>query len=428
MSALVEAIIILLLLLINGFFALAEISIVSSRKSRLQRMANEGDRHAKIALDLANAPTTFLSSVQLGITLVGILAGAFGGATLSADLARVVRHIPGLARYAPTISFVAIVLIITYLTIIIGELAPKRIALINPERYARLVARPMSIISTIVSPLVAFLGASSDLLIKIFRIPAKAEPPVSDEEIRMLFEEGISAGVFERTEKDIVDRLFRLSDRRVNSIMTTRPDIVWLEVGEPQDEIVQTITTHDFTAYPVYEEDIDNIIGVVFAKDIVGRLLRNEMITLAEMVRKPLIFHESFHALRAIESLKQSGTHIAIVIDEYGTAQGILTLTDIFESLVGEIPSFEEPDIVRRDDGSLLIDGFLAIDELKSALQVPSLPYEEQGNYQTLAGFIMTYLGRVPKVGDHFTWNHFCFEVVDMDANRIDRVLITKKS
>lgn len=422
----IDALIILLLLLVNGFFALAEIAVVSSRKSRLQQLANAGKPGAKTALALANAPTMFLSSVQIGITLVSILAGAFGGAALSGHLAVYLRRIPVLAPYAGPLSFFVIVLLVAYLTIIIGELAPKRMALTDPERYALLVARPMRIISKIAAPLVQFLGWSSDVLLKLFRVRARMEPPVSDEEIRMLFDEGISAGVFERTEKDIVDRLFRLSDRRVNAIMTLRMDIVWLEVHASQEAILNTIVEHDYTAYPVCDEDLDSVIGIVLAKDIVRRLVDARPLVLSEMVRKPLVFHESYHALRAIDPLKQSGTHIAIIIDEYGGTQGILTLTDISESLVGEIPSFDEPDIVQRDDGSLLVDGFLAVDELKSALHLATLPYEEQGNYQTLAGFIMTYLGKVPKVGDSFDWHGLRFEIVDMDGNRLDRVLITR--
>ncbi|MHB0936387.1 MAG: hemolysin family protein [Armatimonadota bacterium] len=420
----VELLIVLALILLNSFFALAELAIVSSRKSRLQRLASDGDRRAQTALELANEPSQFLSSVQVGITLIGILAGAIGGIALEEPLANLLGRIPGLSpTLAATAAFILVVGGLTYVTVTIGELVPKQVALNNPERWAMRVAPAMRFFAWFATPLVALLSGTSNLIVRLLRLP-KHDLPVSDEEVSMLFEEGISAGVFEPAEKEIVDRLFRLSDRRVNAVMTPRTEVVWLDVEATPEEITETLITSPFTAYPVCRGNLDHMEGVVLATDILAERLRDRPVHLPALLHPPLTLYEGVRALPAIERLKESGAHLAIIIDEYGGTEGILTLIDLVESLVGELPSLEPPDIVRRPDGSYLVDGQLPIDELKDLLDVEALPQEDAG-YQTLAGLLITNLDRIPAVGDHFEWESFRFEVVDMDGTRVDRVLIT---
>ena len=420
----VELLIILALILLNSFFALAELAIVSSRKSRLQRLAGDGNRRAQAALALAEEPSQFLSSVQVGITLIGILAGAIGGVAFEEPLANVLDRIPGLSRpLATTAAFILVVGVITYVTVTIGELVPKQVALNNPERWAMRVAPTMRFFAWFATPLVALFSGSSSLIVRLLRLP-KQEQPVSDEEVSMLFEEGISAGVFEPAEKEIVNRLFRLSDRRVNAVMTSRTEVVWLDVAATPEEITETLIASPFTAYPVCRGDLDHVVGVVLATDIVAERLRDRPVHLPALLREPLTLYEGSRALPAIERLKESGAHLAIIIDEYGGTEGILTLIDLVESLVGELPSLEPPDIVRRPDGSYLVDGQLPIDELKELLDVEALPAEDAG-YQTLAGLLITNLDRIPAVGDRYDWDGYRFEVVDMDGTRVDRVLIT---
>lgn len=420
----VELLIILALILLNGFFALAELAIVSSRKSRLHRLAEDGNRRAQVALALAEEPSQFLSSVQVGITLIGILAGAIGGVALEEPLEKVLGRISGLSpTLAAMAAFVLVVGGLTYVTVTVGELVPKQVALNNPERWAARVAPTMRVFAWLTAPLVALFSASSSLLVRLLHLP-KQEPPVSDEEVSLLFEEGISAGVFEPEEKEIVDRLFRLSDRRVNAVMTPRTEVVWLDVEATPEEITETLVAHPFTAYPVCRGDLDHVEGVVLATDIVAARLQGRPVNLRELLQEPLTLYEGSCALTAIERLKESGTHLAIIIDEYGGTEGILTLLDLMESLVGELPSMEPPDIVPRPDGTFLVDGLLPIDELKELLDAEALPQEDTG-YQTIAGLLITNLSRIPAVGDRFEWDGFRFEVVDMDGTRVDRVLIT---
>jgi putative hemolysin len=421
-----EVLLIGLLIVLNGFFALSELAIISARKVKLQHLANQGDDRARLALELASSPSLFLSSVQVGITLIGILAGALGGATLTDEVSGLLSRIPILRPYAQTIGFLLVVITITFLSLIIGELVPKRFALLNPEVWAVRVAKPMRVVATVASPIVTVLSATSEAVLRLFRGAAAHRPPISDEEISMLFEEGITAGVFERAEKEIVNRLFHLSDRQVNAVMTLRSQIIWLEAQAPRDEVLRVMAEHPFSAYPVCEENLDHVIGIVYTKDLIPHIAAGQPLPLAELAREPLILTERFSALRAIERLKEREAHLAVIIDEYGATEGLLTFTDILESLIGEIIPSEEPAVIERSDGSLLVDGLLPTDELKEVLAVPSLPQEERGDYHTLAGFLMTYTGKVPDVGDVMVWEAFRFEVVDMDGTRIDRVLISR--
>jgi putative hemolysin len=423
-STALEILIILALIALNGFLALAELAVVSSRTSRLREMADRHVRGARTALNLAEAPTDFLASVQVGITLVGILAGAFGGATLSAPLAAWMASIPVLAPYAVTIAFVTVVALISYLTLIVGELAPKRIALGNPERWAVIAAPPMHAFARVATPLVRLLGASTDAVLWVLRVKPSTRQAASDEEVKLLLEEGMAAGTFERAEIEIVKRLFRMSDRRVGDLLTPRTDVVWLDTNDPDEEVTRTVLAYDHDYFPVAAGNVDRVLGIVRSRDIVARMAAHQPVDLPTLMHTPLVIPEGQRALAALDLLRAQGEPMAVVIDEYGETEGIVTLTDILESLVGEFASPEgEPDVVRRGDGSLLLDGMLPIHELKDLLHVEELPNEEDG-YRTLAGFLMAYAGRIPDTGDAVTWEQYRLTVMDMDGNRIDRVLV----
>ncbi|KCZ72854.1 CBS domain-containing protein [Candidatus Methanoperedens nitroreducens] len=416
---------IILLIIANGVFAMAEIAIVSARKARLQQLANEGDAKARAALELASSPNRLLSTVQIGITLIGILAGAFGGATIAGELAARLRSVPLFAPYSEAIAVGAVVLGITYLTLVIGELAPKRVALHNAEQIARIVANPMRVISRLASPAVYILSVSTDAVLRILGIRPIPAPPVTEEEINILIEQGMKAGTFEKAERDMVEHVFRLGDLRVGALMTPRTEIFWLDIDDSPEEIRQKIADSGHSRFPVCQDNLDNILGVVQVKDLLSHDMAGKPADLRTAMRRPLFVPESTHALRVLELFKQSGIHIALVVDEYGSIQGLITLNDILEEIVGEIPSIEElaePLAVQREDGSWLLDGMLPIVDFKDIFGVKKLPGE--GIYQTLGGFIMMQMGRIPSVSSHFEWGGLRFEVVDMDKNRVDRVLV----
>lgn len=432
-SLLVEVLVLFALLLLNGLFAMSELAIISSRKVRLQQWAQEGKKGAQKALDLANSPTRFLSTVQIGITLVGIFSGAFGGATL-ADPLKIyfTKHLPALSAYADILSVVVVVCAITYLNILVGELLPKRFALRSPERIASHVAGIMNGMSRLASPMVRILTLSTDGIMKLVGVsPYHREPPVTQEEIRTLFEQGTQAGVFEKQEQDIVEKVLAFGDRSVSSIMTPRPDLVWLDLDEDFEENLQKIRESPHSYFPVVRGGLDSLIGTLHVKDLfVGRA--RSLADLSENIRQPVYVPETVEALAILKTFKQTGTHIAFVIDEYGSIQGIVTATDLLTAMVGDIPSSnalpEEASIVKRDDGSYLIDGMLPIEEFKALFDLGEMPYEDRANYQTLAGFVLSFLGRVPRVADSFEWNNLHIEVVDMDANRIDKVSVALRS
>jgi putative hemolysin len=427
-SVLFEMVVISLLILTNGIFAMAEIAVVSARKTRLQQWAEAGDTRARAALDLANAPNQFLATVQIGITLIGILAGAFGGATVAKNLATALDDISWLAPYSQPLSLGFVVLVITYLSVIVGELVPKRLGLNNPERIAVVIARPMRALSRLAYPAVHLLGLSTEFALRVLGIRPSMEPPVTEEEIRTLIEQGTQAGMFEEAEQEMVERIFRLGDRRVSAVMTPRTEIVWLDRGASVEEIRHTITTSVHSRFLVADGSLDNILGIVHAKDLLVHCLSAQAVDLTATLQQPLYVPESMRALRVLELFKQSGTHIALVIDEYGGIQGLVTPSDILEAIVGDLPvggEQFEPLAVQREDGSWLLDGMLSVDEFKELFDLGQLPGEDQGLYQTLAGFIIMQLGRIPATSDYFEWEGFKIEVVDMDGNRVDKVLVT---
>jgi putative hemolysin len=424
----VNLFLILLLILANGLFSGSEIALVSSRKVRLEQRLRQGQRGARQALKLANNPNTFLSTVQIGITLIGILTGALGGATLAQQLELALATIPALEPYRQVLSLAVVVSLITYISLVIGELVPKRIALSAPERIACAVATPMGRLSRLVSPLVHLLSLSTEGIIRLLGIPNGTEPTVTEEEIKVLLEQGTQAGLFEAAEQDMVARVFRLGDRPITAFMTPRTEIDWLDIDAPLEENRQTILTSTHSRFPVCQDSIDNCMGFVRLRNLLDLYLTGNHTDLRSLLQAPLYVAEGTRALRVLELFKETATHMALVIDEYGGLEGLVTLNDLVEAIVGDLPmqdDQEEPLVVQREDGSWLIDGSLSTDELKILLQRNVLPEEDTGAYHTLAGFVITHLSRIPTSGDAFEWDGWRFEVVDMDGNRVDKLLVS---
>lgn len=419
--------VIVLLIIANGFFVISEMAIVSARKSKLQQLSDEGNTGANIALNLSNTPNQFLSITQTGMTLIGILAGAVGGFTMAEALALKIEEIPIISPYREFISVGVVVLGIAYLTIILGELVPKKLALTNPEKIASFIAPYLNVLSYIASPFVYLLGASTNLVIWFLGIKPSTEPSMTEEEIKILIDQGTNAGIFEEAEQDIMERVFRLGDRRAGTLMTPRTEIVWLDIDDTPVAVQEKIAGHRYSLFPVCKDDIDNILGVVQAKDLLSCNLIDKKVNLKEALLPPLVIPDSLKALNVLERFKQTGIHLALVLDEYGSVQGLITLADLLEALVGDIPHIDElkePDTVKREDGSWLINGMLPIDDFKELFDIERMPKEENGLYQTIGGFVMMYLERVPNAGDHFESNGLCFEVIDMDDNRVDKLLV----
>jgi putative hemolysin len=423
-----EIIFIIVLLIANGLFSMSEMAVVSARKARLQKRAGDGDKGAQAALELAGNPGPFLSTVQIGITLVGILAGAFGGATFAEKLAPPLKSFPAIEPYADKISFGLVVLVIAYFSLVIGELIPKRLALHSPEKIAAAVAAPMKKLSALTSPLVKLLEGSTNGLLRLFGLRESSEPPVTEDEIKVLIEQGIRAGVFEEAERDLIERTFHMGDRTVSELMVPRPDVVFLDLDDPPEVIKAIISSNRLSRYPVIQGAADNVVGVVRAKDLLAREYGNQPFDLKAAMVPALFFPDTMPAFKAIEMFKSSRRHMAMVIDEHGGVEGLVTVNDILDALVGDIPSMDEQEeqaVVRREDGSFLLDGALPIDQLKRTLQLRRLPGEKDGGFQTLGGFLMTRLGRVPAVADYLEVGGWRLEVVDMDRQRVDKVLAT---
>ena len=422
-----EILIILLLIITNGIFVTSEMAIVSVRKVRLQQMANQGNARARIALELANAPNRFLGTVQVGITLLAILSGAFGESAISAQVKPILNRIPWLVEYSETIAPITAILILTYLTLVIGELVPKRLALNHPEAIAASVAIPMQMLATFASPVVRLLSASTDMVVRLLGIQPSTEPQVTEEEIKVLIEQGTEAGTFEEAEQDMLNRVLRLGDRRISALMTPRPEIVWLDLEDSGETNRKIMIDNIHSQFPVCQGDLDNVLGIIHVNDLLGRCLSNQPLDLTTALRRPLYVPENTPGLRILELFKQSGTHIAIVVDEYGVIQGLVTLNDILEEIVGDIPSvdqLDEPQAVRREDGSWLVDGMLPVEEFFDLFAIAEISREQRGNYHTMGGFVVTQLGRIPSATDHFEWEGMRFEVMDMDGNRVDKVLV----
>ena len=421
MSYLNNLILIALLILLNGVLAMSEAALVASRKARLQQQANAGDKSAQQALRLLHDPNVFLSTVQIGITLVGVLAGAIGGATLARGLAVALATFPALREISEGLALAMVVVFITGLSMWIGELVPKRLALHSPERIARAVAAPMLLISRVFAPLVKLLSAATNALLRLMGVKPSAELPITEEELQVLLDQGTQAGVFEEAEQDMVEGVFSLGDQRVYSLMTPRTEIVWLDVNDPADVIRKKIGESEYSRFPVCQGSLDLILGIVKARDLLVPVLGGEPFRLKDKLRPALYIPETTMASRALEIFKEQNRELMLVIDEFGTLQGLLTLHDIIEEIVGDFDV--EAQATQRQDGSWLLDGMLAVDEFKEIFKVPALPNESE--YETLSGFVMMSLGRVPQPADHFEWSGLRFEIMDMDGRRVDKVLVS---
>ncbi len=418
--------ILVLLLLMNGFFAMAELAIVSARRSRLRQIAEEEkSQGARRALALAEDTTSFLSVVQIGVTLNSVLAGAFSGATLAEPLGQKLNEIPFLTPFGDPLAMGLTVVGVTYLSLVIGELVPKRIGLAYAEQIAVRVSRLMQILARCVAPAVWILRLSTDLFLKILRLHDSSPSLVTEEEVKDMIAEGAKGGVFKLAEKDMIEGVMRLADRNVRSIMTPRVDMVWLGIEDTPEENARIILESGYSRFPVAKGDMDEILGIVHAKDMLNVALRGERKSLRSLMRAALVVPDTTSALRLLDQFRQSRQHIAVVIDEYGSVEGLVSVTDILEAIIGDMPEpGQEGDSkpVRRADGSWLIDGMTPIDEVETLIGVRNM--KNGGEFHTLAGFVINKLGRIPKAGDHFAWDDVRFEVLDMDGRRVDKVLV----
>lgn len=420
-----EILIILLLVLINGALAMSEAALLASRKARLQQAANEGNKTAKATLDLLKNPNIFLSTIQIGITLIGVLAGAVGGASIAEALGASMKDLPYIGEYSESIALGFVVIIITVLTIWLGELVPKRLGIHSPERIASVIAGPMIFISKIFSPLVRLMSGATEFVLALLGIKPTNEPPITEEELQVLIDQGTQAGIFEEAEQDMVEGVFSLGDTRVYSVMTPRTEIVWLDVSDSAEEILDKIGGSPYSRFPVRQDSLETIVGIVKSRDLLVSTLSAKEINLKELAKPAHFIPETMLASRALELLKKNDAEMLLVVDEFGGVQGLLTINDILEEIVGQMAG-DEPQATQRQDGSWLLDGMLEVDEFKEIFNLNDLPHEDE--YETLSGFIMTSLGRLPQTTDHFEWGNLRFEVMDMDGRRVDKVLVTSKS
>lgn len=419
----------LLLIASNGLFAMAEISIVSSRRVRLQNMAESGNKGAKAALILADQPTFFLSTVQIGITLIGVMSGAFGENAIADRLRPIFAGIPALAPYAGVLAMACMVIFITFFSLIVGELVPKRLALQSPERAASLIAPVMRVVLTLTHPAVRFLSWTTERVMDLIGVRQGKEPPVTEEEIKVLMAEGAEAGIFEHAERELVANVFRMDDWSLGSIMTTRPDMVMLDLGEPEAVQRALLCRAVHSHLPVCREGMDQILGVLSLPELLKQQLAGAAWDIERLLRPALFAPLGMTPLALLDLFRDKREHIALVVDEYGEIQGLVTLTDVLEAMVGELPSeadAHDPDVVRRDDGSLLLDGALPIERFRDLFPRESEELEASRDFQTLAGLVLFTLGHIPKTGDVLNWHGLRLEVVDMDGMRIDKLLVSR--
>jgi putative hemolysin len=415
-----EILIIFFLIVFNGILAMSEAAMLSVRKARLQQRINEGDHRARLALKLAENPNKFLSTIQIGITVIDVLIGAISGAVSAGLFVTWLEKVPALAPFSVTIGVAVGVVVTAYFSIVLGELVPKRMALQNPERVSTAIAGPMFFISKLFTPFVWLLGKSTDLILHLFGIKHTDDIPVSEEELLVQLDQGTQAGIFEETEQDMVEGVFSLSDQRINALMTPRNEIIWLDVHDTGEEIRQKMSGSPFSRFPVGDESLDRLVGVVKAKDVLLATVKNGK-DLEKLSRPPLYIPETAFGSRALEMFRESKRDLMVVVDEFGVVQGLITLADILEEIVGEFEG--EPQATQRQDGSWLLDGMLSNDDFKELFNLRRLPDEEE--YETLGGFVLLHLRSIPKAADQFEWSGMRFEVMDMDGNRVDKVLVT---
>lgn len=425
MILLLEILLVLALVLLNGFLAMSELAVMSSRRARLEQMAIRGEPGAKAALKLVDDPTHFLSTVQVGITLVGILAGAVSGATLSRHLAEPLARVGLSVTTADTVALAVVVLLITYLSLIIGEIVPKRLALAAPERTAARVARPMAGIARVAAPVVWLLRLSTNAVLRLLGVAGEPGQRVSEEEIRALLAEGAQAGVLKRVEREMIEGVMRVADRPLRSLMTPRPDVVWLDVAAGPEAIRDVISRSGHSRYPVCRGDLDEILGVLHVRKLAAHLLASEPIDLVALAEPPFMVHEGATVVRAVELFRQNPIHMAVLLDEYGVVEGIVTPVDILSAIAGDLAEEDGSDqgeAVQRPDGSWLVDAGMGVHEVERLLDVAGMT--EGGDFVTLAGFVLWRLGRMAKVGDEVVWQRWRFVVVDLDGRRIDKIMI----
>ncbi|GAP39441.1 hemolysin [Flexilinea flocculi] len=424
-----ELLLLVVLIIINGLFSMTETAVVSLRKARLQKYIDEGNKKASIALDLSENPSDFFSTIQIVISLVGVVTGALGASAFSGGLAQYLKKIDLLKPVADTLALLLVSIGITYFSLVIGELIPKRLAISNPEKISMRMGGLMRSLSKVSKPLVAFLSWSTELGIKLIGVTESGALPVSEDEVKVMIEQGKQVGVFEETEQDIVESVFRMSDRTVDAMMTPRTELTWIDLDEPLEDSLSEILHSDDVFFPTVRGNADNVVGVISSKKLLDCYIRGDQIDLDTISETPLFIPESKPALSVLDDLRDSGKQVAIVMDEYGGFSGMITLIDILSELVGEVPGLNEgfdPQIVERADGSWLLDGQLDVDELKDTLDIKELPDEDRIGYQTLGGFILSQIGFIPSVGDSFVWEDYRFEIVDMDNRRIDKVLVDR--
>ena len=427
-----EFLIIFVLVIANGLFSMSEISILSSRKVRLKRRAQGGIKGAQIALDLADEPNKFLSTVQVGITLIGVFTGVYGGTTIAGKLVPYFQQFELLADYSGAISLGLVTLSTTYLSLVLGELVPKRIGLQRPEVIASALAPIMKGISRVASPFVWLLSQSTDLILRLLGMNKIADSVVSEEEIKAIIEESAAGGMIDVTEQKMVEQVFRMSDHTVNQMMTSRIDLVWLDLADPWETNLKLIKDNPYGNFLVCDEDLDTVVGVLHVRDLMRNYDddKNDNTDLRKIAREPIYVPETMRPFKLLEVFKVKSFHFAVVIDEFGTTQGIITMNDIMQDIALLSPGSDEetnPQIIKREDGSYFIDGMLNKNELRDFLEISELMDEDENYYTTAAGFLMYCLKQVPKAGEHFVWQNIDFEVADMDGNRIDKIIVTFK-
>ena len=422
-----DILIVLALVLLNGFFVLSEMAVVSSRRARLQQYAVQGRRGAATALKLVDDPSGFLSTVQMGITIIAILSGAYGEAALAGPLAAGLVDLPYIGPHASTVATGIVITSIAFVSLI-GELVPKRLALRNPEGLACMVAGPMRLLSRAAAPAVWLLRRVIEVILRLFSPPSADDPRVTEEEVKTLIAEGTAAGVFEPAEKEMLEGVLRMADRSVRSIMTPRPDVVWLDLEDTIPEIYDTIADSGHSRFPVASGDVDKLIGIIHTKDLLEQTRSEAAFDLKVVCRDPVYIHEATPILKLLESFRASTVHMAVVLDEHGAVQGIVTPTDILVAIAGDLPEREDdlPSAVKRADDSWLLDGHMSVHEVERVLKVRGMSAFEH-EFTTLAGFVLYQLGHIPVPGETFDWGKWHFEVVDLDGRRIDKVMASAR-
>ncbi len=424
-----EVLFIAALILINGLFSMTEIAVVSARRVRLARSAESGSLGASAAIELQQHPERFLSTVQIGITLVGILSGAFGGALLSGEVATAVATVPVLEPYAQQLGFLIVIGIITYFSLVIGELVPKNIALNRPETIATIFSRPMDVISRITKPFVWFLSTSTRLILKLFRIRESTESAITEEEIRAHIAHGTELGILDETEQELIESVIKLDDQKVTAIMTSRMKMQWLDLDDDLETNRRKLIGSPYSRLPVCKGNLDNMVGVVKARDLLSQVLSGGELDLESAAKQPVYVPETKTGLELLETFQSSHTLMAIIIDEFGSVEGMVTMNDVLEEIVGDLPEggAMRKSFTVRTDGSILIDGNVSVVDFKEIIGLGALPESEAKSYQTLGGFMLARLEKVPTEGEKFVWRGHEFEVMDMDGRRVDKVLVTKK-